>query len=95
MTDYSYILSEVYPDADWNMVGDDYEGLNWLSESPKPSKAELDQAYIDYKAANDYKAKRASEYPSIEEQLDLMYHLGVAGWKIHIASIKDKYRKPS
>jgi len=45
-----------------------------------------------------YKIDRASEYPTIQEQLDLQYHDQVNGttkWKDKIKSIKDKYPKPS
>ena len=44
---------------------------------------------------NSYKSKRRAEYPSIEDQLDTIYHSGVAGWKTTIKAIKDKYPKPS
>ena len=46
-------------------------------------------------AANEYKEKRKAEYPAIEDQLDTIYHSGVAGWKTKIKAIKDKYPKPS
>lgn len=42
-----------------------------------------------------YKSQRKAEYPSIEDQLDTIYHSGVAGWKTTIKTIKDKYPKPS
>ena len=42
-----------------------------------------------------YKSKRRAEYPSIEDQLDTIYHSGVASWKTGIKAIKDKYPKPS
>ena len=45
-------------------------------------------------AALDYSRNRAAEYPSIEDQLDDIYHNGVAGWKTTIKAIKDKYPKP-
>lgn len=48
------------------------------------------QAYID---SNAYKDKRAAEYPSIPDQLDLMYHGGMDAWKIAIQAVKDKYPK--
>ena len=41
-----------------------------------------------------YKSQRKAEYPSIEDQLDTIYHSGVAGWKTTIKAIKDKYPKP-
>ena len=36
---------------------------------------------------------RAPEYPPIEDQLDKIYHSGVAAWKKDIKEIKDKYPK--
>lgn len=41
MIDYTKILTRKY-NAEWTLNGDDYEGLTWLSNSPKPSKEELD-----------------------------------------------------
>ena len=45
-------------------------------------------------AAIAYQGQRKAEYPSIEDQLDTIYHSGVAGWKTTIKAIKDKYPKP-
>lgn len=41
----------------------------------------------------DYREKRKEEYPSIEEQLDLLYHGGYDVWKQTIEEIKQKYPK--
>ena len=73
-----------------------YDGLNWLDELPKPTKEELDSQWIDIQAniaANAYKAQRAAEYPSIPDQLDLLYHGGMDAWKAAIQVVKDKYPK--
>jgi hypothetical protein len=40
-----------------------------------------------------YKYQRAAEYPSIVDQLDLMYHGGMDAWKAAIQTVKDKYPK--
>ena len=45
-------------------------------------------------AAIAYKEKRAREYPEIVDQLDDIYHNGIAGWKTTIKVTKDKYPKP-
>jgi len=45
MTDYAAVLTANYPDAQWTLDGDTYDGLIWLSDSPKPSQAELDAAW--------------------------------------------------
>jgi hypothetical protein len=48
------------------------------------------QAYID---ANAYKDLRQTEYPSIPDQLDTLYHSGLDAWKAQIKTVKDKYPK--
>ena len=59
------------------------------------SKVDAARATIDAElAATKYQRDRAAEYPSIEDQLDTIYHSGVAGWKTKIKAIKDKYPKP-
>ena len=54
---------------------------------------------IDMSAINaeltkqDYKNKRAAEYPSVVDQLDDIYHNGIDAWKATIKATKDKYPK--
>jgi len=45
---------------------------------------------------NAYKEKRLDEYPSIGDQLDMIYHNGDGGatFQAAIKAIKDKYPKP-
>jgi ribosome-interacting GTPase 1 len=45
-------------------------------------------------AANQYKAQRATAYPSIQEQLDTLYHQGYDGWKATIEAVKQEFPKP-
>ena len=55
---------------------------------------EYDKAAVDaYVAANEYKSKRAAEYPSIVDQLDTIFHDGIDAWKEQINTIKEKYPK--
>ena len=62
--------------------------FTWSQVSAK--KAELQTAYDN----NEYQRKRKAEYPSIEDQLDKIYHDGVDKWKQEmIKPIKDKYLK--
>jgi len=48
------------------------------------------QAYID---ANAYKQQRAAAYPSIPDQLDLLYHGGMDAWKAAITAVKEEFPK--
>jgi hypothetical protein len=52
------------------------------------AKAEADRI-----ANMTYAEKRASEYPTIQDQLDDIYHNGIDGWKTTIKAVKDKYPK--
>jgi methyl coenzyme M reductase subunit C-like uncharacterized protein (methanogenesis marker protein 7) len=44
--------------------------------------------------ANVYKTQRAQAYPTIADQLDLLYHGGMDAWKAAIEAIKLEYPKP-
>ena len=70
--------------------------IEWDSgnSDSQPTDDELNAAYTAWKAAEEYKINRANEYPPIEDQLDTIYHSGVAGCKTTIKAIKDKYPKP-
>jgi hypothetical protein len=79
MTDYVYILSKNYAGKQWNHNGEttSYDGLVWLDPSPKPTQAQLDEEYTQYKKLYGYKEKREVEYPPISELI-------VALWKMVI-----------
>ena len=89
-------IRKAYPEA---TLVDDSKGAFDKDNNP----ISLDQSKIDAArttlnaeyAALEYSRNRAAEYPSIEDQLDTIYHSGVAGWKTTIKAIKDKYPKPS
>lgn len=54
----------------------------------------IDESLVNAKITeNEYKEKRQAEYPSIEDQLDDLYHNGIDGWKETIKAVKDKYPK--
>lgn len=48
------------------------------------------KAWIDPEA---YKYQRAAAYPSIADQLDMLYHGGFDAWRACIKAVKDKYPK--
>ena len=64
------------------------------SGDDQPTDAEINAAWTAYKNEDQYKEKRAAEYPSIADQLDNIYHNGIDAWKVTIKTTKDKYPKP-
>ena len=64
----------------------------------KPTEKECTDGLAALQAAWDlendsYKSQRRAEYPSLEDQLDDIYHNGIDAWKATIKTIKDKYPK--
>ena len=47
MIDYTTILTRRYAGNEWTLNGDDYTGLIWLSDTPKPTKAKLDSLWAE------------------------------------------------
>ena len=69
---------------------------NTITELPteKECTDKLKELQDAWDLQNDsYKSNRRKEYPSIEDQLDDIYHNGIDGWKATIKVTKDKYSK--
>lgn len=90
-------LFSLVPNAKFTLRGTDYSGLEWADAAAKPSQAEVDAELIRLQTewdAQEYARNRATEYPSTGDQLDYIYHNGVAKWKTDmIDPVKMKYPK--
>lgn len=58
------------------------------------ARNEKEEAHKAECEANAYKEARKAAYPSIEEQLDTLYHEGIEGWRGKIAIVKRANPKP-
>ena len=90
-------LKSLKPSAEWVLRG---EKLEWLgSKEAEFTQAEIDAEVVRLQAEYDtqeYARNRAAEYPSTGDQLDYIFHNGIAKWKIDmIEPVKTKYPKPS
>jgi len=74
----------------WLDAGDD--AAVWLPQCTLITDEEA-EAIRPKPPAPTYKEFRAAEYPSIPDQLDLLYHGGMDAWKTAIQTVKDKYPK--
>jgi hypothetical protein len=94
MIDFTQALISLYPNCPWEQHGPDYSGIVWHSKDvAKPTEAELTAECERLAIANAHISPRRSAYPSIEAQLDTLYHQGYDGWKAQIQAIKNKYPK--
>jgi hypothetical protein len=78
MSDISKALLSLRPGAVWTLDGDQYEGITWLDQQQsKPTKQEViveaDRLQAEYDN-KEYQRVRASQYPSIADQLDMLWH---------------------
>ena len=99
MSFFTDALVNLRPTSVWTVVDDCYENLNWLDENelPPPTQEEIEEEIERLKVQfelNKYKQKRFHEYPSVQEQLDMIYHGGIDAWREEINKIKEKYPKP-
>ena len=79
-----------------NAEGTENETITWYNGTAEISKADIVAKQAELKTAYDakeYQRKRESEYPSMADQLDDLYHNGIDGWKATIKVTKDKYPK--
>jgi hypothetical protein len=86
----------INPDAKVSVNAEDYDQITWHDGTAVISKADIVAKQAELKKAYDdaeYQRKRKAEYPSIEDQLDDIYHNGISGWSATIKSTKDKYPK--
>ena len=89
-------IKAINPSAKFTVHGDNTDTIDWLKDTTPISESDIknkiDELEADYNAKA-YQRNRASEYPSIADQLDDLYHNGIDGWKETIKAIKDKYPK--
>ena len=89
-------IISINPNAKVSVSGNDVKQIDWhdgttpIAEADILAKEKELQAEYD---ANKYQRDRAEAYPSIEDQLDDLYHNCIDGWKKTIKAVKDKYPK--
>ena len=86
----------INPSASVSVNAEDLDQITWHAGTEVISKSDIQAKQAELKAdydAKEYQRKREKEYPSMADQLDDIYHNGVAGWKTTIKVTKDKYPK--
>jgi hypothetical protein len=94
------ILNWKYAGTEWSLNGDDYAGLTWLDESPKPTEAELEALWptVQYEVAYEQvEQARQAAYQKTADPLFFKYQAGSATkeeWEAERQRIKDSYPYP-
>ena len=59
--DIAQILTRKFAGKEWTLNGDAYEGLTWLSDTKKPSKATLDGLWPEVEAEIEAEAQAEAD----------------------------------
>jgi len=100
MTDYAAVLTANYPGAQWTLDGDNYEGLVWLSDTPKPTQAELDAQWPQVDYDNQCTAVENARRTAYETQSDGLFFEWQRGdgteaaWREAVAAVKAAHPYP-
>ena len=98
--DIPAILTSKYSGVLWTLDGDDYEGLTWLDDSPKPTKKALDALWPEVENARaiaSVEAARAVAYREIADPVFFRFQAGEATeteWKAARQAVRDAHPYP-
>jgi hypothetical protein len=95
------VLSAKFSDRRWNLDGDDYSGLNWMDDLPKPTEAELEALWPTVQAETArarIEQERASAYRENSDPLFFEWQRGdatEADWLLAVAEVKAAHPYPA
>jgi hypothetical protein len=95
--DIPLILTRKYPGSLWSIDGDEYAGLTWRSDTPKPTEAELEALWpqVEHEAAYETVEKaRAQAYRETSDPIFFEYQRGdktEAEWLAAVQAVKDAH----
>lgn len=94
------ILQYNYPGTQWMLTGNEYAGLEWLDETPKPTKAALEKQWPEVQYKDElYKVQldRKTAYNLESDPIFFKAQRGEATteeWLAKIAEIQARYPEP-
>lgn len=105
LTDVLSSLTAKYEAAGFSIIGSGFpenethynQMATFDDITHKPTWASVVEEYerlVEENEKQSYAFQREREYPSMQEQLDVIFHDGLDAWKEQIQAIKDKYPKP-
>jgi hypothetical protein len=100
MINYALIIDSLYPSCNFVLVGNSYDGLTWLSDTPKPTQEELDAAWpqVQYEQQRaEIETQRRNAYTQEADPLFFSYQRGEAteqDWLDAVESIRTRFPYP-
>jgi hypothetical protein len=94
MTNYVAVLQANYAGTEWSISDNDYDTLQWFSNTPKPTQTELDAAWPQVDYADQYAAVETARRTAYEQQSDGLFFEWQRGdsteaaWREAVAAVK-------
>jgi hypothetical protein len=98
--DIANILTTKFPGAVWVLDGDDYSGLNWQDDSPKPTKKQLEILWPEVQLEIERKAIKEIRKSAYQYNSDPLFFGWQRGdnteqeWLDSVQSVKNCYPYP-
>ena len=85
----------INPEAKFMLTGEDLNDIEWIEGTSPINVSDIEAKMAELQAEYDaLQYQRDRQYPPIGDQLDYIYHNGVAKWKTDmIDPVKTKYPK--
>ena len=99
--DIGLILSRKYPGAFWALNGDEYSGLDWRDDTPKPTEKALESLWpeVQHEVAMEQVEKaRAQAYRETSDPIFFEYQRGdktEAEWLAAVQAVKTAHPYPT
>jgi len=98
--DIALILSTKYVGSEWTLDGEEYSGLTWQSDTPKPTEKQLSDLWPSVEYENAYaqvEQARAQAYRETSDPIFFEYQRGdktEAEWLAAVEAVKDAHPYP-
>jgi len=95
MIDYTIILQTNYASSEWSISGNDYDTLEWYSDTAKPTKAQLDAQWpaVDYSnQVAQVETTRRTQYEAKSDGIFFEWQRGTNtkdAWEAAVQAVKD------
>jgi hypothetical protein len=100
MTDYAAVLTANYASSEWALDNNDYTTLQWFSNTPKPTQAELDAAWPQVQYDNQVALVESARRTAYEQESDGLFFEWQRGdnteaaWRAAVAKVKAAHPYP-
>lgn len=95
MIDYVKVLQTNYVGKEWSIAGNDYDTLDWFSNTPKPTQAELDAQWpqVDYSnQVAQVETTRRTQYEAQSDGIFFEWQRGTntkEAWEAAVQAVKN------